>query len=177
MSEAVATDAADDATTTKSAGKDRQADLIAEGDAAADYLEGLLDIADLDGDIDIDVEGDRAQVAIIEVNTGELSDLVGDSGKVLDALQELARLAATQATGNRSRLMLDIAGHRAARRLDLEKLADSAIEEVKETSEPIRLAAMNAFERKVVHDRVTDAGLVSESEGVEPDRRIVIRPA
>ena len=155
----------------------RPADLIAEGDAAADYLEGLLDIADLDGDIDIDVEGDRAQVAVIEVNSGELADLVGDDGGVLDALQELARLAAAQATGQRSRLMLDIAGHRAARRSELERLAESAIEEVTETGEPIRLAAMNAFERKVVHDVVTAAGLVSESEGVDPDRRIVIKPA
>lgn len=155
----------------------RPADLIAEGDAAADYLEGLLDIADLDGDIDIDVEGDRAQVAVIEVNTGELRDLVGTDGAVLDALQELARLAAAQATGHRSRLMLDIAGHRADRRAELERLAESAIEEVTETGEPIRLAAMNAFERKVVHDKVTAAGLNSESEGVEPDRRIVIRPA
>jgi len=154
------------------------ADLLEkEGDAAADYLEGLLDIADLDGDIDIDVEGDRAQVSIVEVNTGELGTLVGDDGKVLDALQELARLAAAQATGERSRLMLDIGGFRLARRRELEALAKTAIDEVKETGEPVRLAAMNAFERKVVHDVVTSAGLVSESEGVDPDRRIVIKPA
>lgn len=154
------------------------ADLLErEGDAAADYLEGLLDIADLDGDIDIDVEGDRAQVSIVEINAGELVALVGDDGKVLDALQELARLAAAQATGERSRLMLDIAGFRLARRRDLEALAKTAIDEVKETGEPVRLAAMNAFERKVVHDVVTSSGLVSESEGVDPDRRIVIKPA
>lgn len=154
------------------------ADLLEkEGDAAADYLEGLLDIADLDGDIDIDVEGDRAQVSIVEINAGELKSLVGDDGKVLDALQELARLAAAQATGERSRLMLDIAGFRLARRRELEALAQTAIDEVKETGEPVRLAAMNAFERKVVHDVVTKAGLVSESEGVDPDRRIVIKPA
>ena len=154
------------------------ADLLEkEGDAAADYLEGLLDIADLDGDIDIDVEGDRAQVSIVEVSAGELKALVGDVGKVLDALQELARLAAAQATGERSRLMLDIAGFRLARRRELEALAKTAIDEVKETGEPVRLAAMNAFERKVVHDVVTSAGLVSESEGVDPDRRIVIKPA
>lgn len=154
------------------------ADLLEkEGDAAADYLEGLLDIADLDGDIDIDVEGDRAQVSIVEINVGELGALVGDDGKVLDALQELARLAAAQATGERSRLMLDIAGFRLARRRELEALAKTAIDEVKETGEPVRLAAMNAFERKVVHDVVTSAGLVSESEGVDPDRRIVIKPA
>ncbi len=154
------------------------ADLLEkEGDAAADYLEGLLDIADLDGDIDIDVEGDRAQVSIVEVTAGELGALVGDDGKVLDALQELARLAATQATGQRSRLMLDVAGFRLARRKELEALAGTAIDEVKSTGEPVRLAAMNAFERKVVHDVVTAAGLVSESEGVDPDRRIVIKPA
>ena len=154
------------------------ADLLEkEGDAAADYLEGLLDIADLDGDIDIDVEGDRAQVSIVDVSAGELKALVGDDGKVLDSLQELARLAAAQATGERSRLMLDIAGFRLARRRELEALAKTAIDEVKETGEPVRLAAMNAFERKVVHDVVTSAGLVSESEGVDPDRRIVIKPA
>jgi spoIIIJ-associated protein len=154
------------------------ADLLEkEGDAAADYLEGLLDIADLDGDIDIDVEGDRAQVSIVEVTAGELGALVGEDGKVLDALQELARLAAAQATGQRSRLMLDIAGFRLGRRRELEALAQTAIDEVKSTGEPVRLAAMNAFERKVVHDVVTASGLSSESEGVDPDRRIVIKPA
>jgi spoIIIJ-associated protein len=116
-------------------------------------------------------------VSIVEVNAGELGTLVGDDGKVLDALQELARLAAAQATGERSRLMLDIGGFRLARRRELEALAKTAIDEVKETGEPVRLAAMNAFERKVVHDVVTSAGLVSESEGVDPDRRIVIKPA
>lgn len=152
------------------------ADLLErEGDAAADYLEALLDIADLDGDIDIDVEGDRAQVSILEVNSGDLKALVGPDGEVLEALQELARLAAAQSTGHRSRLMLDIAGFRLGRRKELERLAQTAIDEVKSTGEPVRLAAMNAFERKVVHDVVTDAGLVSSSEGVEPDRRIVIR--
>ena len=152
------------------------ADLLEkEGDAAADYLEGLLDIADLDGDIDIDVEGDRAQVSIVEVNKGELQALVGTDGEVLDALQDLARLAAAQATGHRSRLMLDIAGFRLGRRRELEQIAKAAIHEVNSTGEPVRLAAMNAFERKVVHDVVTEAGLVSESEGVDPDRRIVVR--
>jgi spoIIIJ-associated protein len=179
VSDVAVGDAVDEVAESQTPAKSQgtQADLIAEGDAAADYLEVLLDIADLDGDLDIDVEGDRAHVAIIEVAGGELGSLVGDDGAVLDALQDLARLAAAQATGHRSRLMLDIAGHRAQRRAELERLADSAIEEVAETKEPIRLAAMNAFERKVVHDRVTAAGLQSESEGVEPDRRIVIRPA
>lgn len=151
--------------------------LEREGDAAADYLEGLLDIADLDGDIDIDVEGQRAQVSVLEVNAGDLGHLVGANGEVLEALQELARLAATQATGERSRLMLDIAGFRSRRRAELVAIATAAVAEVGESGEPVRLAAMNAFERKVVHDVVTAAGLSSTSEGVEPDRRIVIRPA
>ena len=153
------------------------ADLLErEGDAAADYLEALLDIADMDGDIDIDVEGDRAQVSIVEVKAGDLSPLVGPDGEVLDALQDLARLAAAQATGHRSRLMLDVAGFRLARRQELETIATSAIEEAKSTGEPVRLAAMNAFERKVVHDVVTEAGLVSASEGVDPGLRAQGRP-
>ena len=149
--------------------------LDREGDAAADYLEGLLDIADLDGDIDIDVEGDRAMVSVLEVNPGDLKDLVGEDGEVLDALQELTRLAAARETGERSRLMLDIAGHRAARRAALEEVGAAAVAEVQRTAAPLKLEPMNPFERKVVHDVVTTAGLVSESEGEEPNRRIVVR--
>ena len=149
--------------------------LDREGDAAADYLEGLLDIADLDGDIDIDVEGDRAMVSVLEVNPGDLKHLVGEDGEVLDALQELTRLAAARETGERSRLMLDIAGHRAARRAALEEVGAAAVAEVQRTAAPLKLEPMNPFERKVVHDVVTAAGLVSESEGEEPHRRIVVR--
>lgn len=151
--------------------------LEREGDAAADYLEGLLDIADLDGDIDIDVEGNRAMVSVVEANTGELGHLVGRDGKVLDSLQELTRLAATRETGERSRLMLDIAGHRAARRAELVVQAQEAIAEAQRTGAPVRMAPMSPFERKVVHDVVAEAGLVSESEGDEPSRRVVIRTA
>lgn len=149
--------------------------LDREGDAAADYLEGLLDIADLDGDIDIDVEGDRAMVSVLEVNPGDLKELVGEDGEVLDALQELTRLAAARETGERSRLMLDIAGFRAARRVALEEIGAAAVAEVQRTAAPLKLDPMNPFERKVVHDVVTAAGLVSESEGEEPNRRIVVR--
>ena len=95
---------------------DRVTQLEREGDIAADYLEALLDIADLDGDIDMDVEGDRAMVAIVGA---KLTQLVGPNGKVLDALQELTRLAVTQQTGDRSRLMLDVAGYRERRRAEL----------------------------------------------------------
>lgn len=143
-----------------------------EGDIAADYLEELLDIADLDGDIDTYVEGGRAHVSI--VTEGE--KLVGKDGVVLDALQELARLAVMTETGHRSRLMLDIAGHRDRRRAELTTLAKDAIAEVKNTGEQARLAPMNPFERKIIHDIVAEAGLVSESEGEEPRRRVVILP-
>ena len=147
----------------------------AEGEAAADYLEGLLDIIDADGDIDIDMEGERTQVSVIEVNQGDLAHLVGDDGEVLNALQELTRLAAARETGERSRLMVDIAGFRSGQKAALEETAKAAIAEAQRTAAPVTMAPMNPFERKVVHDAVAAAGLVSESQGEEPDRRVVIR--
>ena len=148
--------------------------LEQEGDIAADYLEELLDIADLDGDLDMDVEGDRAAVSIVGA---ELSQLVGARGEVLDALQELTRLAVYRETGERSRLMLDISGYRAQKREELVRLADDTVARVRETGESARLDPMSPFERKVVHDAVAAAGLTSESEGVEPRRRVVVLPA
>jgi spoIIIJ-associated protein len=149
--------------------------LEREGDIAADYLEGLLDIADLDGDIDIDVEGNRAAVSIVGA---DLSRLVGPEGATLEALQELTRLAVLRETGVRSRLMLDIGGHRARRRAELSELGAKTAERVRESGEPARLDPMTPFERKVVHDAVSAVdGVVSESEGEEPERRIVVRPA
>lgn len=157
-----------------SPGDDDVKRLEHEGDIAADYLEGLLDIADLDGDIDMDVEGDRAVVSIVG---SSLEDLVGGEGEVLSAIQELTRLAVIRETGERSRLMLDIGGFRARRREELTKLAQRAVEHVRSAGEPEALPAMNPFERKIVHDAVTEAGLVSDSEGEEPARYVVIRPA
>jgi spoIIIJ-associated protein len=153
--------------------------LEEEGEVAADYLEELLDIVDLDGDIDIDVENGRASVAIVAESGTErdLRRLVGSRGEVLEALQDLARLAVQARTGERSRLMLDVAGFRAARRRALEDIAARACQEVSRTGAPIRLDPMSAFERKVVHDVVAHAGLVSESEGEDPGRRVVIHPA
>ncbi len=148
--------------------------LEAEGDIAADYLEELLDIADLDGDLDMDVDGDRASVSIVGA---DLSMLVGRDGEVLEALQELTRLAVYRETGERSRLMLDISGYRATKREELIELAARLIAQVRETGQKVSLDPMTSFERKVVHDEVTAAGLVSESEGVEPRRRVVILPA
>ena len=148
--------------------------LVQEGDIAGDYLERLLDIADVDGDIDMDVEGERAIVAVV----GEgLQILVGSNGEVLDALQELTRLAVVQQTGVRSRLMLDVGGWRAARKAELTEVGTQAAQRCVESAEPVRLAPMTPFERKVVHDAVAAVdGVHSESEGVEPERRVVVLP-
>ena len=154
--------------------EDRIKVLEREGDIAADYLEELLDIADLDGDLDMDVEGDRASVSIVG---GDLGQLIGRNGEVLDALQELTRLAVLRETGERSRLMLDIGGHRAKRREVLEGVARDAIEQVNASGESVALNPMSPFERKVVHDVVASAGLASDSEGAEPKRYVVVRPA
>ncbi len=154
--------------------KERVRQLEEEGDIAADYLEELLDIADLDGDLDIDVEGDRAAISVVG---GELSQLVGPNGEVLEALQEITRLAVYRETGERSRLMLDVAGFRAARRAVLEKRGAEAVTQVRASGQSLRLEPMTPFERKVVHDAVAAAGLTSESEGVEPGRCVVVQPA
>ncbi len=155
------------------AGSSRVDELEAEGDIAADYLEELLDIADLDGDLDMDVDGDRAAVSIVGA---DLSQLVGDNGEVLEALQELTRLAVYRETGERTRLMLDISGFRARKREELVEVAEQSVARVKESGEPESLPAMTPFERKVVHDAVAAAGLASESEGVEPRRFVVVLP-
>jgi spoIIIJ-associated protein len=148
--------------------------LEEEGDIAADYIEGLLDIADLDGDIDMDVEGDRAVVSVVGAT---LDELVGDEGEVLEALQELTRLAVHRKTGTRARLMLDVGGFRVRRRAELADLGRSVADEVARTGEPKKLRAMSPFERKIIHDAVAVAGLRSESEGEEPNRRVVVFPA
>jgi spoIIIJ-associated protein len=149
-------------------------DLELEGDIAADYIEGLLDIADLDGDIDMDVEGDRAIVSVVGAT---LDELVGEDGEVLEALQELTRLAVHRQTGSRARLMLDIGGYRARRRAELAEYGRTVADEVGRTGEPRELEAMSPFERKIVHDAVAAAGMRSESEGEEPNRRVVVFPA
>jgi spoIIIJ-associated protein len=162
---------ADEADDDDSDGEDL---LVREGDVAGDYLERLLDILDVDGDIDLDVEGDRASVAIVG---GRLGDLIGPDGATLEALQELTRLAVAQSTGVRSRLMLDVGGFRAKRRADLSTLAGETAKRVAQSGQPERLSAMNPFERKVVHDVIAGVtGVHSESEGEEPNRRVVVLP-
>ncbi len=164
----------DEAAAEGDEGDDDIADLEQEGDIAADYIEGLLDVADLDGDIDMDVEGDRAVVSVVGAT---LDELVGSRGEVLEALQELTRLAVHRQTGYRTRIMLDIGGYRQRRRAELAQAGREAADEVRQTGVPKKLWAMNPFERKVVHDAVAAAGLRSKSEGEEPDRRVVVLPA
>jgi len=149
-----------------------------EGDIAADYLEELLDIVDLDGDIDIEVRGGRTYVSILTEDGGEeLDDLVGTRGEVLDALQELTRLAVLTATGDRTRLVLDIAGHRDQRHAELKELTENAVTKVQDQDEDVHLEPMSAYERKIVHDFVAESGLISESEGEGKRRHVVISPA
>jgi spoIIIJ-associated protein len=148
--------------------------LEQEGEIAADYLEALLDIADFDGDIDMDVENDRATVSIVGA---DLNQLVGEKGAVLEALQELTRLAVTRETGERCRLMLDISGYRADVKTKLVEVAKTAAAKALESGEEVELKPMNAFERKVVHDAVAEAGAKSISKGEDPKRRIVVLPA
>ncbi|MDF1488107.1 Jag family protein [Tessaracoccus caeni] len=153
--------------------QENDAALLAEGDLVADYFEELLDIADLDGDIENSVVDGRAFIAID--TDSEL--LVGKNGEVLDALQELARLVVMTETGHRSRVMVDIAGYREKRRAELVAMAKDAIADVQESGDPVKLVPLNAYERKIVHDVVAAAGLVSESEGEPPNRRVVVQPA
>ncbi|CCH22094.1 protein jag [Micromonospora lupini] len=173
------TEADGDVTEATAGGREKKAvgesDLFRQSEIAADYVEGLLDILDYDGDIDELVAGGRP---VVEVVGARLQNLVGQRGATLEALQELTRLAIFRQTGTPSRLLLDVGGYRANRRKELAAVAKNAVEKVKEYGEPVRLEAMSAFERKCVHDVVNVmSGVESESEGVEPNRRIVVRPA
>jgi len=150
--------------------------LVEEGEVAGDYLEQLLDILDFDGDIDMDVEGDRA---VVSIDGGDdLDTLVGADGAVLDAIQELTRLAVQQELGDRSRLMLDIAGWRAAKRESLTEAARVVAKRVLESADSEEMDPMSPFERKIVHDAIAEIdGVDSDSTGVEPHRRVVVLPA
>ena len=149
--------------------------LDQEADIAADFMEGLLDLLDLPGDIEIEVTEDQAIVTVQDVGSGLL---IGRRGATLDALQEIVRCAVQRSTQRRSHVRVDVEGYR-ARQLD--KLRDKcrdAIAEVRETGQPVRLEPMDAYERKMMHDLAAAAsGVTSASEGNEPRRRVVIRPA
>ena len=149
--------------------------LEEEGEVAADYIEELLDIYDLDGDIDIDVRQGRAYLAVTA--EGESNLRLISHPDTVEALQELARLAVQAKTGSYSRLILDIGGSRDAKAASLAKIVDKAIARAKETGEDVSLKPMSSYERKLAHDLIAAAGLVSESEGEGKDRHIVITHA
>lgn len=149
--------------------------LEQEGDVAADYLEGLLDIADIDGDLALDVRGGRAYVSVEAEVEGSLSRLADPA--TVRALQELTRLAVQNSTGRFSRLILDIGGSRDARQRELEALVDRAIARMDDGSSQASLPAMSSYERKLVHDIAADRGFGSESFGEGADRHPVIRRA
>ncbi|HWI30241.1 MAG TPA: R3H domain-containing nucleic acid-binding protein [Microbacterium sp.] len=145
--------------------------LEEEGDIAADYLEGLLDIADIDGDLEMDVRQGRAYVSV-EAEDDALR-LISEPDTV-QALQELTRLAVQNKTGRFSRVILDVGGSRDARQQELEELVSRAVERLEEGATQASLPAMSSYERKLVHDIVADRGFVSESYGEGSDRHTVI---
>jgi spoIIIJ-associated protein len=150
--------------------------LEEEGDIAADYLEELLDIFDLDGDIDIDVRQGRAYLAISSEDPKSNLSLIADPDTV-EALQELTRLAVQVKTNSFSRLILDVGGSRQKRADDLARIVNRIIDKVNDLGEAVHMKPMSSYERKIVHDLVSDAGLVSESEGEGKERHIVVKPA
>jgi spoIIIJ-associated protein len=150
--------------------------LEEEGDIAADYLEELLDIFDLDGDIDIDVRQGRAYVAISSEDPKSNVSLIAEPDTV-EALQELTRLAVQVKTNSFSRLILDVGGSRQKRVEDITRIVNRIIEKVKDQNEAVHMKPMSSYERKIVHDLVSQAGLASESEGEGKDRHIVVKTA
>lgn len=149
--------------------------LEQEGDVAADFLEGLLDIADIDGDLALDVRAGRAYVSVEQEGDGDGSLSLLSDPDTVQALQELTRIAVQSKTGRFSRLILDVAGSRETRQQQLEKLVDRAIARLDEGASQASLPSMSSYERKLVHDIVADRGLVSESYGEGSDRHTVIR--
>lgn len=150
--------------------------LNEEADIAADYLEGLLDIADYDGDIEMGIRNHRPAVQIVADDDEDIKNLIGHKGEVVDALQQLTRLAVQQKTGERSHLIVDVDGYLKRKRQHLRDLAMDAVDDVKDNGEPVDLEAMNSFERKVVHDMVREEGFKSRSHGEEPNRYVTVYP-
>jgi spoIIIJ-associated protein len=155
--------------------KDQEIVVPDEGELAADYLENLLDIADLDGDIEIEVKQERTYVTVGSADTNDLDAL--SSPEVVTALQDLTRLAVQQKTGEFARLVLDIGGSRQAREKELEKLVSVAIEKIENGAKSAALPPMSSYERKLVHDMVGERGFHSGSEGEGKDRHTVITAA
>ena len=148
--------------------------LNEEADIAADYLEGLLDIADYEGDIEMGVRNNRPMIQIVADDDSDIKHLIGRDGEVVDALQQLSRLAIQQKTGERSHLIVDVDGFLKRKRQHLRDIALDAVDEVRETGDSVSLKPMNSFERKVIHDTVRDEGLRSRSHGEEPHRYVTV---
>lgn len=145
-----------------------------EADIAADYLEGLLDVLDYEGDIEMGVRNGRAVVQIVADDDTDIRNLTGKDGEVVEALQRLTRLAVQQKTGDRSRLILDVDGFLKKKRAGLNEIAMDAIDEARSTGEPVDLDPMNSFERKIVHDVARTEGMKSRSHGEEPHRYVTV---
>ena len=148
--------------------------LNEEADIAADYLEGLLDIADYEGDIEMGVRNNRPMIQIVADDDSDIKHLIGRDGEVVDALQQLSRLAIQQKTGERSHLIVDVDGFLKRKRQHLRDIALDAVDEVRETGDSVDLKPMNSFERKVIHDTVREEGLRSRSHGEEPHRYVTV---
>ena len=149
-------------------------ELNEEADIAADYIEDLLDILDYDGDIEMGIHNGRPVVDIVADDDTDIRHLIGRNGDVVEALQHLTRLAIQQKTGEKSRLILDVDGYLERKRSHLQTLVLDAIDDVRDSGEPVTLDDMNSYERKIVHDMVREEGLKSHSHGEEPHRRVTI---
>lgn len=163
-------DVTDEAVTDDDATEEGDRD---EGDIAADFIEELLDIADIDGDLDIDVTGGRTYISVTADGESNLDRIA--SPEVVDALQQLTRLAVQAETGEFSRLILDVGGSRDARRNELQSLVSRAIERIEDGAASAALPPMSSYERKIVHDIASDRGYNSESEGEGRKRHTVLR--
>ena len=148
-------------------------ELEKEGEIAADFIEEFLDLADLDGDLEIEFKQERVYLTVDsegESNLGKVSD-----PETVNAIQEITRLAVQSKTGEMSRLILDIAGSRDAKAKQIKDLVEKTLAKLEETDKDQHLKPMSSYDRKLVHDMVAEAGMVSESEGQGRDRHIVIR--
>lgn len=148
-------------------------ELEKEGEIAADFIEEFLDLADLDGDLEIEFKQERVYLTVDSEGESNLSKV--SDPETVNAIQEITRLAVQSKTGEMSRLILDIAGSRDAKAQQLKDLVEKTLAKLEETDKEQHLKPMSSYDRKLVHDMVAEAGMVSESEGQGRDRHIVIR--
>lgn len=146
------------------------------GAAAVAFMDGLTEAFGLDGSSVLQVDGLELE---LNVDGSELGLLVGPGGRTLNAVQDLARVAAQRRLGDHeTRLRIDVAGYRERREVALGKFARDVAEQVRTSGTARSLEAMSSADRKVIHDVLNDeAGVSSRSVGEDPDRRIVVDPA